>query len=345
MTKQLLESKYLTVNLGTFLDKHKSIDDENKAEASATLEKETIFEKKPADFDWLTELINRINQNRRLEPKNQKKEYEIENLFWKDYFNNNWDPEIAKKLFNIGSLLRKAIITIGFDPKRNPILNFINLQYVQENLISTSLLNIETFKAIYTALAKKQIALKEFFKASDYNIIYCRDLYSKTSADMGKYLSEQSKILSFDKNSYTVEEQKANIKKFLQPGPGSDSVRNAEAELRILSEINAKYAKANKEDTDAALEASKEALESFTDKLKTNDEIATILLLADTVKPGISKEILKKLNHSGKESVRIDQITEINQRLQQAKIKITTKNVDYLINLLLKRLQQMGSID
>ena len=152
-------------------------------------------------------------------------------------------------------------------------------------------------------------------------------------------------MLSFDKNSYTDEEQKANIEKFLQPGPSADSVKKVKAKLRTLPEINAKYAKADKKDTDAAIEASKEALEGFTNKLKTDEEIATILLLADTIKPGVSKEILKKLNHSGKASIRIDQITEMNQRLQQAKIKITTKNVDHLVNVLLKRLQQIGSVD
>jgi hypothetical protein len=340
MTERLLESEYLTVDLRAILNKQKNND--NKAETSAAQENNTSFEKKPSNFDWKAELENRLKQNKQLEPKDQKKDYEIEDLFWKDYFNNNWDSEIAKQLFNMGNLLRKAIITIGFDPKRNPILSFINLPYVQKNLISTSLLNINTFEAIYTALAKKQIALKEFFSDSDYNIIYCRDLYSRTSSEMQKYLSEQLKSLAFNKSSYTPEEQAANIKKFLQPG--AESVKDINAKLRKLTEFNTKGKATGTSKTDKATGAkANKRLKEFTSTLESKKDFAAAFLLADAVDPGDeATKALAKLNYSPTDASEvINQIMSINSKLKQVGLEITTENVGDLISELQ---QQMRSI-
>ena len=88
---------------------------------------------------------------------------------------------------------------------------------MQQELIKPGLLNINTFKAIYNAVAKNLVADSEFFaeSKSNYNIIYCKDLYSKPAVEMEEYLKLQSEILSPDARSYTARDVIKNKKIFL----------------------------------------------------------------------------------------------------------------------------------
>lgn len=130
-------------------------------------------------------------------------------------------PEsVIEKLMLLGEPFKKALMVLGFrndDPKakNNPILAFVKQDYVQKNLISTGLLNANTFKAIYNAVAKKLVADSEFFKVNSYNIIYCKNLYKKSTKEIEEYLKEQSKILTVDASSYSSDVQTANKKAFI----------------------------------------------------------------------------------------------------------------------------------
>jgi hypothetical protein len=167
--------------------------------------------------DWEEELKRRINKNKRLPANNRKTDYELETVFFKDYFNYGnpaWDAGCAKQLLSLGEPLKKAIKVLGFDCSINPILGFVTNKYVITNLIRTKLLNTDTFKAIYNAVAKKLVADSEFFDSNDYNIIYCADLYSKSATEIVKYLSIQKNILSPSAETYTKADQDKNKKVF-----------------------------------------------------------------------------------------------------------------------------------
>ena len=129
-------------------------------------------------------------------------EAELSDAFFKKFFIDNWGKELAKKLELLGEPLKKVIRVIGVDVKRNPILGFMLQDFAKERLTDGSL-NVLTFKAIYNAVAKNLVADSEFFKTNDYNIIYCKDLYTKSAAEIEKYLISQKDILKPSARTYT----------------------------------------------------------------------------------------------------------------------------------------------
>ena len=129
------------------------------------------------------------------------------------------DPALVKKLLDLGEPFKTACKKLGYKVKQengsNPILAFVLQSYVQERLITPGLLNRNTFKAIYNAVAKNLVADSEFFSTNNYNIIYCQDLYRKTASEMESYLKEQSQILTTSASSYSSKVQTANKKAFI----------------------------------------------------------------------------------------------------------------------------------
>jgi hypothetical protein len=221
MSKTLLESDFLAVDLGSMFKRQKSTNNRAESEPAATpVDSETpsttqAQNQKMTFIEWGEELKNRLAENRAMDRESRLNEYDIETKFFKEFFSSKWDAECAKQLMLMGEPLRKALKDLEFDPRVNPILKFLTLDYVRENLIKTKLLNINTFKAIYYAVTNELIADSEFFVASDYNIIYCRDLYKKSSEDIKEYLKLQKKILSPSAKVYTKEDQEKNRKIFL----------------------------------------------------------------------------------------------------------------------------------
>ena len=221
MSKTLLESDFLAVDLGSMFKRQKSTNNRAESELAATpVDSEApsttqAQNQKMTFIEWGEELKNRLAENRAMDRESRLNDYDIETKFFKEFFSSKWDAECAKQLMLMGEPLRKALKDLEFDPRVNPILKFLTLDYVQENLIKTKLLNINTFKAIYYAVANELIADSEFFVASDYNIIYCRDLYKKSSEAIKEYLKLQKKILSPSAKVYTKEDQEKNRKIFL----------------------------------------------------------------------------------------------------------------------------------
>jgi hypothetical protein len=198
MPEKLFESDLPTVNLRTIFARANA---DNNVTPSEPL---------PAKGDWKAweDLLKK-----RLKENTKQTDYEIRTSFFEEFFKVNWGDALAKKLILLGEPLRKALEIIKFT-ENNPILAFLNQKFVKEELLSTGLLNVNTFKAIYNAVAKKLVADSEFFKVRTYNIIYCKDLYRKTAVKMEEYLQLQSRILQPSANSYSVEKQNQNKKIF-----------------------------------------------------------------------------------------------------------------------------------
>jgi hypothetical protein len=202
----LLESDFLTIDLNTIFKARNT-----KTDAAST-EEPTVAEQRDLKSitDWGKELEARLVANKKLGSEARESEYEIEAKFFKDYFETNWEPACAKQLLSIGEPLKKALKVLGFDKAKNPILAFISDTFVKNQLIKTKLLNSSTFKAIYNAVAKKQVALSQLAKANDYNIIYCLDFYKKSLEEMSKYLNLQAKVLSTASGAYSEEVKDRN---------------------------------------------------------------------------------------------------------------------------------------
>ena len=256
----LLESDFLTVNL-------KSVLNTNTTSASA----ETPSGKDSGQVvDWGNELKNRL-----ADKNAQSTAFEIESNFWKDFFNSSWDKDVAI-ILNTIDLLKTDIKKLGFNKKTNPILAFLLDDWVKENLLKTKLINSNTYKAIHNAV-KRWVADSEFKKANNYNIIYCRDLYSKPIADIAEFLKQQKSILPLTASVYTKDLQNKNKSVFLQKG--QNSMRQSDAKLKSLAEIEKLIgAVTPDEDEDETTTSSKR-----TKKMSNSDVLKVIQKLTKSV--------------------------------------------------------------
>lgn len=209
MTK-LLESDFLTVNIGSILKTQKSfteLEPATRTGQQATAQKRDLSQ--VSDFG--KELKDRLAINSELPLEQQKSSYEVETEFFEDFFKTlAFEDDSIKQLINLGEPLRKLIKVLGFDKSINPILGFITQDIVISNLIQTKYLNINTFKAIYNAIAKNLVASSEFFSVNDYNIIYCADLYKRSAREIEAYLVIQKNILNPSASTYTAIDQRNN---------------------------------------------------------------------------------------------------------------------------------------
>ena len=69
--------------------------------------------------------------------------------------------------------LKNDLLNWGFTAESNQVVAFLNQKFVQENLVLTKKLNINTYKAFHNAITKKLISKEQFDKPNNYNIIYC----------------------------------------------------------------------------------------------------------------------------------------------------------------------------
>ena len=206
---KLFESDFQTVDIKSLFNNQKEL----KSETDSNVNAEDNQGAAPKSLeDWEALLDTQIKKNRSLGHEAREPEHVVETKIFEDFFKSNWDAECARQLLSIGDLLRKAIKVLGFD-ETNPILAFISNNYVKENIIRPGLLNSSTFKAIYEAVSENLVADSEFFRPNNYNIIYCKDLYTKTSKEILEYLKLQKKILMIHDNKYRAEDVRNNKKR------------------------------------------------------------------------------------------------------------------------------------
>lgn len=237
MSERLFESDFLTVDITSMFKNSQEVNDSDskatakdsqeaaESEVAATAEPG----QKPGKIDWETELKKRLDDNKSLDKAAQVPEFEIESKFFNEYFTANWEPEYVKPLILLGEPLRKIIKTLGFGKKTNPIVGFLSLKYVKENLLGPGLINSNTFKALFNAVAKKLVADSEFLRVSDYNIIYCKALYKKTAAEIEEYLVIQKGILKPSASTYTPADQFLNKKVFIY----LNNIKEKDSEKRV----------------------------------------------------------------------------------------------------------------
>jgi hypothetical protein len=151
------------------------------------------------------------------------------------------DATLVKKLLALGEPFKRACKVLGYSTEPNnggnPILAFVLQEYVIINLIKPGLLNANTFKAIYNAVAKQLVADSEFFAQNSYNIIYCKNLYKKSPKEIEEYLTLQKSILKPSAEVYSANDQLDNRKTFLYIKGINNSI--GEEELNIIKRANA----------------------------------------------------------------------------------------------------------
>jgi hypothetical protein len=270
MSKILLESDFLTFDLKSIYanNSQKSAEGAQKqgdpaAEDNAGQKSQT----KPASkaksastrIDWSKELKKRLDANNELAPESRKKEFDIENEFWLEFFTVTFGATVAKLLNNI-ELLKKDIQILGFKKQSNPLITFFQNKYVQNALVVSKLINSNTYKAVHNAFAKRLVSDFEFLKANDYNILYCRDLYNRAPTEIEKYLELQKQVLPANVKAYDEETVIKNKKIFLDGN--QKTVRAAAAKLKSQKEILSLY----------KLSAGKKAKSNETDKADTDAE-------------------------------------------------------------------------
>lgn len=207
MSEKLLEYDFVTDDFSRIFE---------DASASNTAPNNlTNGEVKQATPNWSKDLKDRLETNRQLSPDSRKSLYELETEFFTEFF--DWffrDTELTKQAMRVGGELQKDLKVFGFNRKKNPILGFLYIAHVRAKILRPGLLNASTYRAIRKAVINNSIADSEFFKANDYNIIYCVDLYKKPEAEMTEYINQQSRILKPSAVEYTVDDLAKNKKAF-----------------------------------------------------------------------------------------------------------------------------------
>lgn len=338
---KLLESDFLTVNLSSVVKPQKASQPPEEKASDDTAESNNKSAK--VIKDWAEEFKQRVSENNKLSPEARKSSFEIEDQFWAEFFTANWNKPLTAPLKSI-ELLRDDIKKLGFTEQTNPVIAFLKLNYVKENLLITRLINSNTYKVIHNAIAKRLVADSEFFKDSDYNIIYCKDFYTKPLKDMIDYLNIQKVILPTSATTYNQALQEKNISLFLQPG--QTSVKQQNAKLKGLKEIEeTEEIKQNKEasenDTTSSETASRPELKSFISNLKSLAQVQATLqfvsmLLADEqAARALSSDIFKKVS--------VTDLLQATRALSNKlnKVQISKQNSEVFVQLLIKRAKEL----
>ena len=208
---------------------------EEGSDETSTEKPASTSDNKPKEFS-AEEFNRRIEENEKADPAARRKRVDIIDEFWTEYFSTFADEATTNKLRNFKHL-HEDILKYGFNVMSNPFLAFVQQEYVQNNLIDLGLLNNYTYKVISQAAKNKVIPYGVLMKTSDYNIIYCRDLYTKDD-DILKYLKAQGKTLPANATMYSTEMQKRN-KYVMIEGEGNISTLTPSAKLRELDDIQA----------------------------------------------------------------------------------------------------------
>ena len=202
MSEILLEADYVKVDLRSIINSAKAPASEETSTDGTVTTDSAALPKRGEWLEWGELRKQRLATNAAKKPGEAKSEYEVETEFFKEFYNANWDKEIAEKLIALGEPLKKLLKVIGFK-KSNPILVFINQEFVQKVLLHANLLNVNTFKVIYNAIVTHLLADSEFFKRNTYNLIYCKDFYRKPIKDMEEFLKVQKTFLNPSAEQYT----------------------------------------------------------------------------------------------------------------------------------------------
>lgn len=346
--KLLLESDFLTVDLGSIFNKQVDSTAENN-KTNGAVQNNTAAQQQNLHkiTDWNKELKKRLAANRSLSAEVREDDYNIEAQFFKDYFTTNWDSKCANELIRMGEPLKQVLKILGFDSAKNPILAFISDEFVKDDLIKTGLLNSSTFKAIYNAVAKKLVADSEFDFANDYNIIYCKDLYKKPAAEMIKYLELQSEVLEASGTDYSEDDIKQNKQVFIYDSSieEKDPVKRAKITPKVAETVKTgilnsiELARQIYKGTDPVIELDSKTKAALTDKLKTPAQIlAAIQFLSITTTSKAAKAALSNEKFGKVQAVELAKATaEVIDIMP--KNKIQADNADTLVTDLLNKLR------
>jgi hypothetical protein len=339
MSNILLESDFLTVDLGSVLNTTTTANTTNDATANSNTQASTAEQ-----------------------PSNEL-EAKLAQL--------GFSEEIIKKLLSFGEPFKKACKVLGFKIElgngSNPILAFVHQPWVQKELLNTGLLNVSTFKAIYNAVAKKLVADSEFFARepqNDYNIIYCKDLYRRSAKEIEEYLILQRSILTG--GSYTSEKQLKNRRIFLHIA----GITNARGEAELDPKKYAQEVQKVKEDripkvftaklnslavakelsgnnteitANTVSRSNKELVEIAKKLTSLPEKLAAIFALSTTTK---SKKAKRALQSQIFNEIKGQQLTQAFLELSSANIlpegQLKEENADALVEIIWSTLKTKG---
>lgn len=295
----------------------------------------------PKNLNWKQELEDRLEANRLVSPDLKRPIQEIEDEFWIDCFVSLWPEELLENLQLLGGYFKKDLLNWGFSADSNPMVAFLNQNFVQKKLLLTKKLNANSYMALHNAVVKKYLSLVEFRKFNDYNILYCLDLYNKLPADIYKYLELQKVILNPKKTSYSTEIQTLNKRIFIKlKSTDTNPVTVAKAQLRVakdkIAKLNIRTAElnnfdlikellsqANLESTSATNQEEPEEVSSaeiseITNNIKTRDDAAALTsFLAGKAKT--SKDLKKitsfTLKHLEDTKVSAEEVSKIASKI------------------------------
>lgn len=188
---------------------------------------------KKGKIDWAKELQTRLENNRKLSKDARESDTEVENKFWMEFYTTVFG-DLAPEVNNIRQL-KFDIKKLGFKKKENPILAFLAQAHVKKTFIQPGLINNDRYNVLRLAYGKRYVADSEMLAKNNYNLIYCKDWWSKTPEEMENYLKLQQNILPSNAKVYTPGIQDRNIRIFLPSN--CSSMTSGNAKLNSIKEV------------------------------------------------------------------------------------------------------------
>ena len=211
----LNESAFLTVDLGALFKSQSASSDEAKktpksdSEEASDTTTQTADKKEPSTEENLDDdILDALDLTKDLPEgfdwdmalRQVKPNADLREQFWNAYFTRIFGAEMVKPLEKLGDALKQDLENWELDPtSKNPLIPFFKQKFIQSTLIK--LIDSERYQAIHTAIEDTLMADSEFRELKSYNVLYCKNLYKKSSAVMIEYFKLQKTILYNSKNS------------------------------------------------------------------------------------------------------------------------------------------------
>lgn len=120
------------------------------------------------------------------------------NAFWDLYYEKVWheNDQMFNKVKELGEAFRQELVALGFKEELNPLINFVKKYWKR--------LTHDSYVAIHDSLVEKNIDKKDIIgqgKLKYNNIIFSKDLYTKSYNKIIEYLELQKEISSLSLTS------------------------------------------------------------------------------------------------------------------------------------------------
>jgi len=234
MSQRLFEANFITINTSawdrpitlsnTQAEEHSAEETQENGTTTETINTNEYPHKATTSKEWTAWgewLEARLEENKNLDKESKMSDIEITNEFFENFFVTNWGQDVGSKLKAFTNIKKyfirnNDVYTAAFTPETSPLLKYLTKTFVT-GLIREGIFQSGTFNAILLAYKDNIVKANEFARdiatdGSEYNILYCNDLYKKSPSVMLDYLKQQQLVLKSGGDSVIIKNKLTFLK-------------------------------------------------------------------------------------------------------------------------------------